>query len=295
MTSKQNILITGCSTGLGRSMAENLARQGHNVFASMRSVSTKNAQSAESLRALASTEGLSLRVIEMDVTREDSVSSAVRQVLSEAGHIDTLINNAGVMTIGISEAISVDQYRTMFEVHVLGAFRVAQAVLPGMRKRGEGLLVYISSSGATFKYPFMGLYGSVKAALESMAEVMNYELFSLGIDTVIMQAGMFATHVGENAKRAENDGVWQEYGLAGQIASGFAGGFAPMVSTGGDPKLLAEAVAQQINLPSSQRSLRIPIGPFSEGLVALNPTLANFQGAVLPALGMGALLERPKK
>ena len=295
----QNILITGSSTGIGRAMAEGLARQGHRVFASMRDPAGKNAPHAEALQKLAQQEDLPIRVVELDVSNEDSVQSAVRQVIEIAGRVDVVINNAGIMVLGVAEAISIDQYRHMFDVNVLGAMRVNQAVLPHMRRQGSGLLIYTSSVGATLCYPFMGLYGSTKSAMAMMAEAMHYEVYSLGIDTVILQAGGFSTALGENVQRNNRSEVWAEYATVGQIATGFAEGFAqslsPSANIAGDTKIIADAVATQIALPHGQRQLHLPVGPYSEGLLVINPAVASIQNYVLPGLGLSALLVRPEK
>src|SRR5690242_18606346 len=115
-----NVLITGASTGFGRDTAERLARRGHQVFATMRDVSGRNAKHRESLEQLASAERLQLRVLELDVTDEESVQRAVSSALEEAGHLDVVINNAGVATLGVSEAYTTEQFQRLFDVNVFG-------------------------------------------------------------------------------------------------------------------------------------------------------------------------------
>lgn len=290
----KTILVTGSSTGIGRALAEHLARKGHRVFASMRAVNGRNAAHAEALRSLAQQEGLQLAPIELDVSDAASIEHALAQITAQTDRLDVLINNAGIMTMGVSEATSVEQVRAMFDVNVLGAFRMCQAVLPRMRQQQDGLLVWISSMGATLRYPFMGLYGATKAAFESMAEALHYEVFGHGIDTVIAQAGLFATSLADHVEHAAQTKVAAEYGIAGQLAAGLSANFrsalaAPRASS---PAILAEAVAAQIQRPKGQRTLHLPVGAHSEVLHAINPTLEAIQAQAIPSLGMAALLER---
>lgn len=207
MNSPQSIFVTGSSSGIGRSICETLARQGHTVFATMRQVSGKNAAAAQELQALAQQENLALHVIELDTTDDASVASAVEAALGIAGKIDVVVNNAGVMAIGISEAMTVSQVQQMYDVNVVGAFRVNQAVLPHMRQRGSGYLIYVSSTGSLIVFPFMGMYGATKAAFSAMAEALHYELYTLGIDTTILQCGAYATSLPNNVQVGTRDGI----------------------------------------------------------------------------------------
>src|SRR5579863_4033820 len=145
MSHNKVVLITGASTGFGRTGAGILARRGHAVFATMRDPGGRNAPHREALEALAGREGLSLQVLELDVTDEASVDSAVRRILNRAGRIDVAINNAGIGAIGVTEAYTPVQFRQLFEVNVFGAVRVNRAVLPGMRRERSGLLIHVSS------------------------------------------------------------------------------------------------------------------------------------------------------
>jgi len=294
MIEPKTILVTGASTGIGRALCEHLSRQGHTVFATMRALTEKNERHAESLRTLAAQEKLALIPLELDVRDEESVRSAVEAVSSQSGRLDVLINNAGVMAMGIAEAISTDQFQSMLDVNVLGAFRLCQAVLPRMRKQRDGLLVWTSSLGASLRYPFMGLYGATKAAMEAMAESLHYELFGCGIDSVIVQAGMFSTALGDNVELAMNESMASEYGVAGQIATEFSTGFRSLLASpaASSPQLFAEAVAEQIARPRGTRTLRLAVGAHSEVMSAINPVLNAVMAQVIPGLGMGALLQR---
>jgi len=214
--------------------------------------------------------------------------------VEHSGRIDVVVNNAGLMVIGVSEACTLDQVRQMYEVNVFGALRVNHAALPHMRQQGSGLLIYLSSSGASLVYPFMGMYGSTKSALEAIAETLHYEVYQSGIDTTILQAGTYATSLATNVKAAANQQVWDSYGAVGQIAQAFTTGFPIALSPerAADPHLLADTVAHIVELPAGQRPLKLPIGPFTEGVQAINQATEPIQQYVLPALGLQMLLER---
>jgi NAD(P)-dependent dehydrogenase (short-subunit alcohol dehydrogenase family) len=287
------VLITGCSSGFGQATAQTLARRGYTVFASMRDIAGKNAEAAGALQALASQENLALSIVEMDITDDASVQRAVDSVLAAAGRIDVVVNNAGRGIAGLVEAMNLEELQALFAVNVLGALRVNRAVLPTMRQQRSGLLIYLSSSGGRLVYPFMGVYGATKAALEAIAETLHYEVYSLGIDTVIIQAGMYATDFAQKAATPSDPAIEAAYGLSGQIAQGFMASWAATMATGGDPRQVAEAIADLIALPAGQRPFRTAIGPFTEGLAAVNQSIEAVQSQVLPGMGLSSLLARP--
>src|SRR5262245_36649805 len=141
MTNEPVALVTGASSAIGELTAGTLARRGVRVFAGVPDPAGRNAGPAERLR----TGEVPVRVVELDVTDDDSVTRAVRLVLDETGRIDVAINNAGTMSVGVTEAFTIAQARDQLDVNVLGAARVNRAVLPGMRERRSGLLVHVSS------------------------------------------------------------------------------------------------------------------------------------------------------
>lgn len=294
MLSSPTILITGSSSGVGRSSAETLARQGYTVFASMRDIAGKNAPVAAELRALAAQEELFLHVIELDVTDEASIQRAVDTILAETGRLDVLVNNAGFGVLGLTEATSVEQAQQMVDVNLLGVLRVNQAVLPHMRRQGSGLVVYISSTSARVVYPFLGIYGATKSAVDLMAEAMHYELFRLGVDSVILELGGYATEFGHKALLAADQEMANHYGLAGEMAQAFASFFSAALAACEDPHQVGEAIAALIEQPAGQRPLRQTLGTGSDGLEAVNQTLAAFQHQVLSGMGFSSLLERPE-
>src|SRR5260221_2899245 len=163
-SSSKTVLITGASTGFGGDPAETLTREGHRVFASFRDIAGRNKSHADALRAK------DIEVVELNVINNSSVESAVGNVLSQAGRIDVLINNAGIASAGVSEAFTPEQIRDLFEVNVFGVQRVLRAVLPTLRKQGDGLVINIGSILGRVTFPFFGLYGASKYAVEALTD-----------------------------------------------------------------------------------------------------------------------------
>jgi NADP-dependent 3-hydroxy acid dehydrogenase YdfG len=170
MTTPQNVLITGTSSGFGRLTAQTLARKGHVVFASMRGVNGKNAAAARELGAWAEQEKVKLHVVALDVTDDASVDAAVRTIVEGYDRIDVVVNNAGRSVFGLQETVTVEQARDIFETNVFGVLRVDRAVLPQLRKQGSGLIVHISSGLGRVVIPALSIYGASKFAIESIAE-----------------------------------------------------------------------------------------------------------------------------
>ena len=184
----KTILITGASTGFGRLTAETLADAGHTVFASMRDPEGKNRDHAKALRAHG------IKVVALDVTDTESVDQAVVTVIAEAGRIDVLVNNAGVASVGVSEAFTAEQAAALFDVNVIGVHRVTRAVLPTMRHQEDGLIVNVGSILGRVTFPFFGIYGASKFAVEALTDSYRHEVAQLGIDVVLVQPSASPPH-----------------------------------------------------------------------------------------------------
>jgi NADP-dependent 3-hydroxy acid dehydrogenase YdfG len=131
----RTILITGTSSGLGRETAERLASDGYRVFAAMRDIANRNRSHADALRSQ------NIGVVELDVTDDGSVDRAIASILAETGKINVLVNNAGMASVGVTEALTADQAKANFDTNVIGLLRVTRAVLPSMRREREGLII----------------------------------------------------------------------------------------------------------------------------------------------------------
>jgi NAD(P)-dependent dehydrogenase (short-subunit alcohol dehydrogenase family) len=181
------VLITGCSTGIGRATAERLASDGWNVHAT--------ARRPESIEDLAER---GCKTHPLDVTDEASMESAVRAV-EEDGPIGALINNAGYSQSGALETLPMESVRRQFETNVFGLLRMCQLVLPGMRGAGSGRIVNLSSMGGRLTFPGGGVYHATKHAVEALSDVLRFEVAAFGIDVVIIEPGLIITEFGETA------------------------------------------------------------------------------------------------
>ncbi len=284
---QQVILVTGSSNGIGRLTVETLARQGHRVYASMRDVHGRNTAVGSELQHLAEDQGLDLYTIELDVTDDSSVDDAVASIIKDTGRIDVLVNNAGIMNVGITEAFTKEQVQRQFDVNFYGPVRTNRAVLPHMRKQGRGLLVQVSSLAGRVVFPFLGVYNASKFAVEALSEAYRYELSGSGVDSVIVEPGPYDTNLFETIPWPEDQQRSEQYGeLAGAPAS-LVASFAALNKSedAPDPQEVADAISELILTPSGQRPLRTVVG-LDYGVKGLNETAAPFQHDLLKALGM---------
>lgn len=280
----KTILITGASTGFGRDTAETLARAGHRVFASMRDTTGRNRAHAEALTALG------VGVVELDVTSDASVDAAVAYVLARAGRIDVLINNAGMASAGVSEAFTAEQAKTLFDTNVFGVLRTTRAVLPTMRAAGDGLIVNIGSVLGRVTFPFFGIYGASKFAVEALTDSFRYEVSQLGVDVVLVQPSAYPTNMYASVQQPADPARAAAYGAVGEIPGKMFETFSAMFSADNapNPHDVAAAVAALIETPKGSRPARTVVGqPF--GADAVNGSTAPVQQGVLEALGLGAL------
>ena len=292
METQHVVLITGTSTGIGRSIAETCARKGYTVFASMRHLSGRNAAHGAALRTLAAAEGLSLHVVELDVTNDASVEHAMQVVLQEAGRIDVLVNNAGGSAVGITETFTPEQAQQLFAVNVFGAIRMNRAVLPHMRQQGRGLLIYISSAAGRLVFPHNALYCASKFALEALAEAYHYQLCSLGIDSVILEPTSYRSALAENWVAPADPGRGAEYGQVTEVIAQLVADIGRRLTQGPSPQELAEAVAELIAMPAEARHLRVPLGSSATALLTpINQVTAQAQATVAERLGVAGLIK----
>ena len=285
----KTILITGASTGFGRDTAETLARAGYNVFASMRDPEPKNRAHAEALRAQ------DIEVVELDVTESSSVDRAVSAVIAKAGRIDVLINNAGVAAAGVSEAFTPEQAAALFDVNVIGLHRVTRAVLPELRRYHDGLIINIGSIVGRVTFPFFGLYGASKFAVEALTDSYRYELSQLGIDVALVQPSAYPTRMYASAMQPADTGRVAEYGPVGEIPAAMFQNLSTMLSgpDAPDPHDIAEAIAMLIVTPKGSRPARTVVGA-SFGADTLNEATEPVQASTVEALGLGHLATVPR-
>src|SRR6266849_8033444 len=252
----KTILITGASSGFGRDAAETLAHAGHRVFASMRGIADRNGPHAKALRAKG------IHVVELDVIDDASVARGVAEVFAQAERLDVLVNNAGIASAGVSEAFATDQVRALFNVNVFGVQRMLRAVLPAFRRQGEGLVVNIGSILGRVTFPFLGLYGASKFAVEALTDSYRYELSQLGVDVVLVQPSAYPTNLFAAAQKpgdAQTGAAYGEIGtIPGKMMETFMGIFAGPNAP--NPHDIAEAVAKLVATPKGQRPDRVVVG-----------------------------------
>jgi NAD(P)-dependent dehydrogenase (short-subunit alcohol dehydrogenase family) len=284
------VVVTGCSSGFGREVAERLARKGDRVYATMRDIEGKNAAVASEVRAVASAAGLDLQVIELDVTSTESVDAAAALVLAEAGAPDVVINNAGQMFVGFTEAFSPDELTRQLDINVVGIHRVSRAFLPAMRARRRGLVINLSSIAGRLSAPFFGVYHASKWAVEGYSMALRGELASSGVDVVVVEPGPFTTSLFPTSPRpADADSRASSYPAVahetfGNLESAFRGMFSDP-DTPTDPALVVDQIIALTDMPSGTRPFRSVVG-VDVGVAARNAAVEPFDAAVVEAFGM---------
>lgn len=222
-------LVTGCSTGIGRATALQLAAAGVTTVATARRVAT--------LHELAAA-GCS--VLELDVTDDASRRSCVAAVTAAHGAVDVLVNNAGYAEMGPVEQVPLDSWRRQLETNVLGPVALAQLVLPGMRAAGRGRIVNVSSMGGEVTFPGGGAYHASKYALEAVSDALRVEVRPFGIRVVVVQPGPVATAFGDNAA----DQAAYEDGPYGGLARAMGTAVRERTPLGTPPDVVARTVVR---------------------------------------------------
>ena len=284
MSTSKTILITGASTGFGRDSAETLARAGHTVFASMRDTRAKNRKHADELH------NQGIKVVELDVSSDASVEQAIAEVLANARTIDVLINNAGVASAGITEAFTPDQAKVIFNTNVVGVLRTSRAVLPAMRNQRDGLIINIGSILGRVTFPFFGIYGASKFAVEALTDSLRYEVSQLGIDVTLLQPSAYPTAMYGNALQPADITRAGGYGAIADIPTAMFGHFMSVFQSASapDPHDVAEAIRKLIAQPKGTRPARTVVGT-AFGSDTVNAQTAPVQAHVLESLGLAHL------
>jgi NAD(P)-dependent dehydrogenase (short-subunit alcohol dehydrogenase family) len=251
-------LVTGASSGIGESTAVKLHDAGYTVYAAARRV--------ERMEELAKR---GIRVLKMDVTDDSSMVSGIEQIVSEAGRIDVLVNNAGYGSYGAFEDVPLDEGRYQFEVNVFGLARLVQLTTPHMRAQGGGKIVNISSIGGKIYEPLGGWYHSTKFAVEGLSDSLRLELKPFGIDVVVIQPGGIKTEWGgiavENLMKTSGSGAYAAQATAlGKLFS--------QAERGSEPSVIADVILKAVKA-------RRPRTRYSAGFLA-KPML--FLRRVLP-------------
>ena len=229
------VLVTGCSSGIGRATAERLARAGWTVYASA--------------RRLESVEGLEgCRPLRLDVTDDDSMRAAVEAIEREHGAVGVLVSNAGYSQSGAVESVPIEAARRQLETNVLGLARLTQLVLPGMRRQGWGRIVNVSSMGGKLTFPGGGWYHASKHAVEALSDALRFELAGFGIDVVVIEPGLIRTGFADAAVGSiavDPDDPYARFNQAvGAATAGAYDGLARVL--GGGPDTVAKTIERAL-------------------------------------------------
>ena len=280
----KTVLITGSSTGFGRDTAETLARAGHTVFASMRNAQAQNREHAQALRKNG------IEIVELDVSSDTSVERAVKEVLARTHRIDVLVNNAGIASAGVTEAFTPDQAKVVFNTNVVGLLRTSRSVLPAMRQQGDGLIINIGSILGRVTFPFFGIYGASKFAVEALTDSLRYEVSQLGIDVVLVQPSAFPTPMYTTIQQPADSDRAAAYGAVGEIPGAMFQHFMTtfQAPNAPNPHDVAEAVAKLVAQPKGSRPPRTVVGA-AFGSDIVNEQTAPVQAHVVETLGLSHL------
>jgi NAD(P)-dependent dehydrogenase (short-subunit alcohol dehydrogenase family) len=231
-------LVTGSSSGIGLESVLALARDGYHTFASMRNISK-----AGELENAAKKENLPIDIIELDVDKEESIVSAIKKVIADAGRLDVLVNNAGYGQFGCAEDVSVEDFRKQFETNFFSIVRIVQEVAPIMRNQNSGIIVNISSVAGRMGLPGSPAYISSKFALEGFGECLRYELGQFGIKTTLIEPGVIKTNFFESMKITDSKTDPKYKQLTDHIHSGLK----MMVELGTPPSQVADVIIKAIH------------------------------------------------
>ncbi|MFE0930596.1 SDR family oxidoreductase [Streptomyces mutabilis] len=255
------VLITGSSTGIGRLTSLILARQGHRVYAGMRSLTSEDgAATAAEMARIAAAENLDLVAVQLDVSSQESADAAVRTVVDRAGHLDVVVNNAGHLCVGYAEAFTDDDLTHLLDINAVGAHRVNRAALPHLREQGSGTLLYVGSTIIVSTPPFLGPYAASKAAFDTLAVATSYEVAPFGIETSIVMPGAITRGTSHfpRASRASDATVASAYSALDPMVARNEDATASLVRPGldPDPQRVADEIARVLALPRGHKPFR---------------------------------------
>ncbi len=261
------VLLTGCSSGIGRASALRLARSGWTVYATARRPGS-----------IAELEDAGCRTLALDVTDEESMRSAVETVEQAEGAVGVLVNNAGYSQSGAIETVPMDAVRRQFETNVFGVVRMTQLVLPRMRAQRWGKIVNVGSMGGRLTFPGGGLYHATKYALEAISDALRFELHGFGVDVILLEPGLITTEFGDAATasmadvESSPDDPYARFNAS--VAALTAGAYdGPMRHLGAGPERVASVIEHAIT--RSHPPARITITPSAKLAIATRRLLSD--------------------
>jgi NAD(P)-dependent dehydrogenase (short-subunit alcohol dehydrogenase family) len=229
------VLITGCSSGIGRATALRLAAEGFKVYATARRPET-----------IADLRDRGCETLPLDVLDEDSMQRAVETVSDAQGAVGVLVNNAGYSQSGAVETVPLDAVRRQFETNVFGLIRMCQLVLPGMRAQHWGKIVNLGSMGGRLTFPGGGAYHATKYAVEAISDALRFEVRGFGVDVILVEPGLITTEFGRTAAasvgQTPESGPYTKFNrhVAKLTEAAYRG---PLRFLGGGPESVADTIA----------------------------------------------------
>ena len=283
---QRTVVITGASSGFGAAAVRAFADRGDRVWGTMRDADGRNAAKKTGLEAYAP----GIAIAEMDVTSDVSVAKGFAPILAE-GPVDILINNAGIMYIGMTEAYSVAQAYEQMDTNYFGAIRAMQAVLPSMRAAGSGLIINTSSIAGRVSVPFFGTYCATKHALEAYSQSLRYEVAPFGVDVALVEPGPFPSNLLAAGKPPAHDHVLDSYGDLKDVPTAMVSGFADMLASdeAPDPQLVVDAYLALAGAAPGKRPTRTVVG-ITWGVDEMNAFMQPRQDALLKEMQLDGVL-----
>ncbi len=260
------VLITGCSSGIGHATAARLADAGWTVYATARRVDS-----------LGDLERLGCRTLPLDVTDEESMATAVRQVEEAEGAVGVLVNNAGYSQSGALETLPLDKVRAQFETNVFGLLRMCQLALPGMRAQGWGKIVNLSSMGGKLTFPGGGAYHASKHAVEALSDALRFEVRGFGVDVIVIEPGIirseFSATAVQGIEATDDDDPYAAFNVAVGLSTASVYEKGVVSRLGGPPEAVARAVEKAIG--ARRPRARYTVTPSAKLLLAQHAALPD--------------------
>lgn len=274
---RKTVVITGASSGFGEGAVKAFADKGYRVWGTMRDADGRNAGKKAALEALSK----NVSVIDVDVASDESVAKGFARILKD-GPVDVLINNAGIMYLGITEAFSIAQAKEQMETNYYGAVRTMQAVLPAMRAAKSGLIINTSSLVGQISPPFFATYSATKHALEGYTQGLRYEVSPFGIDVAIVEPGPFGTGLLASGQAPAHTDVLAGYGELAGVPAAMGAHFASFLQSEQAPRphLVVDAYVALADMPAGKRPTRTVVG-ITWGVDAMNAAKQPIQDRVL--------------
>jgi len=282
------IIVTGAANSIGRTTCRKLAQAGHTVYVSM-----QETEGHDELGEEAGGHDVDVRTIAFDIASEASVSSAIDAIVAENNRLDVIVHNARQVVYGPAEAFTPDQLAELYDTNVLSAQRLNRAALPQLRKQGQGLLVWITSSSARgASLPFLAAYASSKAALDALALGYAGELARWGVETTIVVPSALGPGHYIRSGRPRDTVRAEEYadGPTADVSEIALSTLAQLPAQDRTVQDIATAIAGIVDMPFGQRPLRVHFGPDDDGAAMVSTVAESVRAELLRRIGLEDIL-----